>query len=583
MNKVGVDDFLAAGHTVADLRALATPELRRIEDKEPGPVCPYEAKSSGIVWHRQTKEGAVETHLTNFTANILADVVEDDGAEARVTFEMEAQVAGRTHRFLIPAAQFSGLAWVPEHLGASALVYPGFNSKDNARAAIQMLSGTVKRVQAFTHMGWREVNGEQVYLHAAGAIGALGTVAEVQTRFNGALASFELTLPEDAVGLRRAVQASLAFLDVAPRRLTVPLLCASYRAVMGETDFGIHEEGKSGAFKSELAALVQRHFGKEMDARHFPASWRDTPNSLEGLAFLAKDAVLVIDDFAPTGSQADVQRFHAAAERIFRGQGNRSGRGRMRPDATLRPPKPPRGLVLSTGEDVPKGQSLRGRLLILDVGYDDVDVHRLTRCQQDAAKGLLAESMGSFIRWLAPQYQKLHAGLRDEIDGLREHALGEAAHRRTPEIVANLALGLRWFLCFAKEVGAIDQARASQLWSEGWVAIGEAAADQAKHQVASDPAHHFIELLGGAIVSGAAYVAAADGTEPDTAERWGWRRERGADYSTTWRPSGSLVGWVDGDNLYLDPVAAYAAAAGYRDQDGRPLDHPAPNASEASA
>jgi integrase len=108
-----------------------------------------------------------------------------------------------------------------------------------------------------------------------------------------------------------------------------------------------------------------------MDARHLPANWASTGNALEGLALAAKDALLVVDDFWPSGSSADVQRLHREADRLFRGQGNRAGRQGMRADATLRPPKPPRGLLLSTGEDTPRGQSLRARLLVQEISPGD--------------------------------------------------------------------------------------------------------------------------------------------------------------------------------------------------------------------
>ena len=66
-----------------------------------------------------------------------------------------------------------------------------------------------------------------------------------------------------------------------------------------------------------------------------------------------------------------MQRSHRDADRLFRGQGNHAGRLRMRSDGGLRPAKPPRALTLSTGEDVPKGQSLRARLLVLEVSPGD--------------------------------------------------------------------------------------------------------------------------------------------------------------------------------------------------------------------
>jgi len=135
-----------------------------------------------------------------------------------------------------------------------------------------------------------------------------------------------------------------------------------------------------GSVKSELAALVQQHYGPGLDARHLPGSWRSTDNGLEGLLFSAKDAVTVVDDFAPCGGPHDIARWHQRADRIVRAQGNNAGRGRMRADGTLRPPKPPRGMVLSTGEEIPKGQSLRTRMLILEISKWDIARGALTRC-----------------------------------------------------------------------------------------------------------------------------------------------------------------------------------------------------------
>ena len=83
------------------------------------------------------------TTLTNFTARIKADVSQDDGAEVERGFEIEAMLSGRRHTFTVLARQFPGMGWVAEHLGAGAIVQPGFGIKDHARAAIQTLSGEI--------------------------------------------------------------------------------------------------------------------------------------------------------------------------------------------------------------------------------------------------------------------------------------------------------------------------------------------------------------------------------------------------------------------------------------------------------
>lgn len=185
------------------------------------------------------------------------------------------------------------------------------------------------------------------------------------------LGGFHLPAPPPGAQLAEAVRASLGLLRLGPDRLTFPLLAGVYRVVLGDTDFSLHLAGPTGCYKTEAAALAQQHFGAGMDARHLPASWVSTGNALEGLAFAAKDALLVVDDFCPSGSVGDVQRYHKEADRLFRSQGNRAGRQRMRADASLRPAKPPRGLTLSTGEDTPRGQSLRARLLVLEISDGD--------------------------------------------------------------------------------------------------------------------------------------------------------------------------------------------------------------------
>src|SRR5262249_18416714 len=126
---------------------------------------------------------------------------------------------------------------------------------------------------------------------------------------------------QEAAALVAAVRASLALLDLAPDRLSFPLLAAVYRAVLTAADFSLHLMGQSGEFKSEVAALLQQHSGAGLDARHLPGSWSSTGNSLESIAFTCKDALLVVDDFAPHGNAADVSRLHREAERLLRAQG----------------------------------------------------------------------------------------------------------------------------------------------------------------------------------------------------------------------------------------------------------------------
>jgi hypothetical protein len=561
-----------AGIRLRDLdRALAPrrQELRRQQPPLDAAGC-YRIAGGRIVRDRPTADGLVEVALTNWSGRIVEQTVHDDGAERRLTLAIEGALADGTPlpRADVPADRFAWMRWPVEAWGPRAVVLAGAATADHTRVALQLLSGDVPRRTVYGHTGWRKIGDAWHYLHAGGAIGTDGPAAGIEVSLPDPLAGFALPAPPAGEDLAAAVRASLALLDgLAPDRLMVPLLGAVCRAALGEApgpiDLSVHLAGPHGAGKSELAALAEQHYGAGLDARHLPGNWASTGNALEGLAFAGKDALLVIDDWAPTGTAADVQRLRREADRVFRGQGNRAGRQRMRADGSLRPSRPPRGLILSTGEDVPPGQSLRGRILVLEVSPGDVSLARLTPHQQAAAAGRFAAALAGFIRWLASQYGELRDRLPGERAALRDRTVAGTGSPRTPGIVADLALGLEYYLAFAAEAGAITAAVRDDLARRCWVALGEAAAAQAAHVQAAEPCGQFLRLLAGVIASGRGHLAGPDGQAPDHPERWGWRRVTvgGGEHSRDeWRSQGHGVGWVDGEDVFLEPEAAYAQA-----------------------
>jgi len=297
-----------------------------------------------------------------------------------------------------------------------------------------------------------------------------------------------------------------------------------YRAALGKVDFSVFVAGQTGVFKSALAALCQQHFGAAMDGSSLPANFASTGNALEWLAFYAKDALLVVDDFAPTGRRADAELQHIA-ERLFRAAGNHQGRSRMGGDGRLRVPKAPRGLILSTGEEVPQGQSIRARLLIVEVGGGDVDRTRLSECQLAGADGRFVEAMGAFVTWVAGRYEETQHCLQNRVQEIRSQSPGRAVHARLPSALAELQSGWEMFLRFALEVGAVAAEEKEKLEQRSVKALGQLAALQAKYH-ASDPAMRFVALLQAALGCGCAHVADPRGKPPAEPEVWGWRYKR---------------------------------------------------------
>jgi hypothetical protein len=560
----------------------------------------YGIKGGGFTRKRYVGGAETTDQLTNFLAKITRDVTHDDGAEKKRQFEISATLLGMKHVFEVSAAQFAAMSWVHERLGASAVVFPGYTTKDHARTAIQLYSGEPKKEIVYGHTGWRKIHNEWVYLFAGGAIGSLtgrvfgpawsesesdppqdpttddphnnaeespngrvGRVLNIRTDPLGELSCFrELPEPPGEEDLKRAIRASIGILDLADDEMTILLHAGVYRAALGESDFSIHIEGATGEGKSELAATMQQHFAPEIDARRL-MSWEATENALEIQAFALKDQVMVIDDYNPVGSSYDVQRWNKKADRVLRAKGNHAGRQRLRSDLSMRPSRPPRALIISTGEETPGGQSLRARLLVLELKRGGLDFDVLTRCQNEGRQGLYAAAMSGFVAFLAPHYEEVRKSLKALREKFRKVFIAGGYHRRTVSLIADLALGWHSFLIYALKSEALTEREAKVLWRRGLRALKTTEDKQASHQAASDPVERFAELLGAAITGGQAHLSGTDFSKkyipPGNPYGWGWHCT-GNDKGEEWVSQGIRIGFLASDGIYLDPDAALKVA-----------------------
>jgi hypothetical protein len=293
-----------------------------------------------------------------------------------------------------------------------------------------------------------------------------------------------------------------------------------------------------------------------MDATALPGHFGSTGNALEELAFMARDTMLVVDDFVTLEGVRDGYLQHVA-ERLFRATGNHQGRGRLAGQGRLATPRPPRALVLATGEEVPQGRSLRARLLVVELRAGEVDRPILSQCQSAAQNGELATAMAAFLSWIAPQHEELQQRLRTRVWELRSRALPRASHARLPTTLAELEGGWEIWLQFALKAGAINGEEQVEFARRGGNALAEVGILQVSYQLTSDPPRRFLALLHAALAGGHAHLADRMGGVPKAASQWG----RG--HKATGRTAigyGPCIGWITGNDLYLDSAASYQAA-----------------------
>ena len=544
--------------------------------RRPPDAGPYGSDRSGTFYYKETVEGTISVQLANFHATIKKEVIRDDGTEENAFFEIEGRLcpSGKPLPVItVSLSQFNLMTWVTPNWGNAAIVNAGASIRDHLRCAIQKLSGDkVERIVVYGHTGWRRIRNAWWYLHAGGALGASGNREDIMVEVDtGAMQRYRLPVSDcSTTALQAAIRCSLAIIDIAPERRGIGYLCLAtiYRAPTYSAyriDLVTFIEGKTGAMKTELLALLIAHFG-DFSARDLPASWEDTATDVEIKASHAQDAVFAIDDFKPTGGRNGVDKMHAKADRILRGAGNQSGRGRRSANLGAKPAYFPRGFIVCTGEDVPRGESLRGRLVIAGMRKGDIDPERLTALQQAGARGELAVSMAGYIRWLAPQFDALRDTLPAEVQRYRQRDDLQFAHSRAKDNLGSLMAGLRLFLDYALAVGAINLQTHAAHMTEGEKTLVELLYAQAQYIRDADEVDRFLALLRTAFNTGRAHLSdqLTNGPPTDAPSFWGWRQLPARDPLGTddnrWEPQGDRIGWLNGDELLLDAEAAFTTA-----------------------
>lgn len=549
--KCGLDDFLAAGRTLQELLALAAPEVRPIgrsasstgtlpdadeEEAEPGS---YRQTAAGILWYKPLGGGAVATPLTNFCAQIVTDIIADDGAECTRLFEIKAGRNGHMESFRVPSREFASMNWATERLGAEAMVFPGMGLRDHARAAVQILSLPIPSRTIYTHTGWRRVKDQWVFLHAGGAIGA----EDVEVVLENSLTRYRLDGDPDTSSLAESVRRSLAFLQIAPLCQTWPLLAACYLAPLGEVialDFVPWVKGDTGWRKSSVAGLVLNHFGS-FDHHTLPTNFSSTPNAVEALLFAGKDVPVVVDDYAPAPDQRTEHNRDAVANRLLRGIGDHNPRHRATATGGLQGEKRPRCLPIVTAElDPPGVQSAAARAFLIDWTRDSVHLQQLHHAQQSDPPAY-RQAMAGYICWLAPQIDRLRRTLPEQVNAIRFSI--PASHGRIQTTTAKLLLAVRLFLDYAVEVRAIDGAELERHEADAREALYTCAERTGRCHITRKPTLLFLDYLRALLEQGRAFLA--DRATDTTVE--------------TLAPNAVKVGWIDEEDalVYLHPTIAH--------------------------
>lgn len=500
--------------------------------------------------------------LTNFVVTALTAIIHDDGVNQEESIRVEVRLRKRTDKLELSLEEFRQMNWHLALFQQRCTITP--KMKEHALFAIQKTAQRRTPEVIYTATGWMVIQGKMYFLHADGAIAADGQHREIRATLKENLRLYSLPDPPTGERLQNAIRTSMKLLEAGDHSVTVPLFGAVYRAPLGNADFVGHSSGKTGSLKTAAAIVAQKHYGKDFNDQRPPASWSSTGNFNQARLHAAKDVFSLLDDFVPRGTPQDRKRQHADFDRMVRAIADGAFRGRL--DAKHSddaPSRGPRGLVWSTGEVVPEGESCQSRLINTPYRGQDglplsIDSEELRELHNAGDEGILAGATSGFIQYLIIRYKtpsELFAAVRQRVVELsnfaRKQTMGQ--HLRTPENLANIAVGIEMFLRFAKNKGAIDEKECRAVWEQSWKVLINLSEIQTQRQQEEDPVRETHRLLQSADEAGQLSFRKPD-EDGDAAFTLGGRgpdAKRGdSDNFIGWRESESSAWWLEPNRLW---------------------------------
>jgi len=526
--------------------------------------CLYKEKAT----KNKDSEKTETVKLANFDAQIIKDIRRSDGVEEKRVYI----VKGKTKDLDLPAIEvpgkiFPSLSWL-EMWGSKVVVSPGNMLKDFVRYYIQInQTKETEHLTQFSHTGWIKIDDKWIYLTKNGAIGRKDVsvnLSKENERYNLPLRKLN---PDRE---RTFIKRSLSFLDVAIPKITYPLFALSYLApltsLLSETpNFVVTLYGKTGHFKSTLATLLMSHFGK-FNITLLP-NFSDTANAIEKRASDLKDSLMVLDDYHPSPNRYESLQKESTIQRIIRSVSNRSGRGRLKSDASERGAYNPQGMVLITGEALAQVESTLARVLVVEIQKkEEIYLDKLTELQKHDKS--LPCAMASFIDWVRPRIGEMQEYFTERFPVLREEFRQDGCHAKSSEQMAFLTSALELVFEWMLEKEAITKRQAKCMLQESKKVFESSIKSQTVLLKTETPTHKYIEIVSTLIAQEKVHLREWYGSTEVGSKRIGGQPTGGGEHSKE-RETGTHIGYFNKEYFYLFPNGAYKEVVAFSASTGQ--------------
>lgn len=506
--------------------------------------------SDGCAYHirtAQTKKSGEVITITEPFANhapvVKKRVIIDDGYEDREEIVITPLRNGKSEKSVSLSLK-DILGQTPNSkMGAACRILPGNNNKAYYRDFIQIQCEDIEPEQIYQHTGWAIIDEQRVFLNGENSVTANGlthdyNVVPVSQR----LAAYRFVSEKN----NDRYDTFFRLLKVAPKPLIFACLGYTFltplnailREMSIEPRFILYLIGKTGTRKTTMAFLFLSFFGVFNGTP--PLNFGDTANSIEKSMALTDSTLLLLDDRYPSPNSYQAQKMESVEQSAIRQIGDRSSRGRMNADGSLKKDYVPKCNLLVTSEEhfSNLGESAVARSVSVELNEGDIDLEELSKIQ--AHTGDLNACMSDYIQFVIEKWDEIRNEIKDKFIEYRS-AAQKGYHGRMAESVAYLSIGFEYMCQFLESQGVMNTKQSETARGQSWEVFMKLAAEQDKRIREETPINLFLSALKEDLDSEKVAVASitADGDHPGRSDR--------------------IIGYTDGEYYYLFSDKTYSA------------------------
>lgn len=497
----------------------------------------FEHREDGSIYQIDEKS-RVEKEISNFKPVIerhIEEVCPGGVKKQKVEMSILTKEGEKLGPVILPATDLLDTKWVTEHFGFEWKVV---GNKNDFTKAVGELNEGVKKDSIYVTTGFKRIDG---VLHFTTNESVLSAASDgrVKCSLPGNLKNYSLPPSKKEGKKTTSAINNLLAVSSANSVLALVLIAAVIRAVLGDAlrpDFTVFLVGRTGSFKSSIAAAIQAFFGGNFNKDTLPAHWSSTSLALGKILTMLNHVVCVIDDFKYK-NQNQQQKVNDDLDQVLRGVSNSSPR-LTKPDLDAGKTQVEYAVLpIVTAETVPIGAdpSLHARVVYLDIQPGDLDTPECKQVYQDAENGVFAQMLSNFIQYYIDNEDEVKKRFVSGVDkyALEIESTCDIEHKRVISNFAQLLASYAAFLRYQIAIKSLKKEQAKEQFFKGKKLIIDLATRQ--HEIISTKSvqNAISEAFETAIKEGEVYFG--DVSEPDIDSRQevthGWRdRDSGITY-----------------------------------------------------